>query len=464
MKEKRELLGSRLGFLLLSAGGAIGLGNVWRFPYITGAYGGAVFLLAYLFFLIFMGLPILVMEFSVGRASRRNMGHALATLQPAGAKWGHLGWITIVGSYLLMMFYIPVAGWMLSYMVKAINGSLFVIPEGVESAKHFGNVFGEMLSNPSQMFLWALVTSLLGFAVCFIGLRNGVERITKIMMAGLLLIMIGLAIYAATLPNATQGLSFYLKPDWARASEKGLVALLNDAMGQAFFTLSLGIGSMCIFGSYLDKSRTLFSESIIVVCLDTFVALTAGMIIFPTCFAFGVSPDAGPGLIFQTLPNVFSAMSPTVGRIFGIAFFVFLAAAALTTVIAVVENCVAYFMDGLGWSRKKSVLINFVALTILTLPCVLGFNLLSWIQIPKIGGVLDIEDFIVSNNLLPLGALIYTFFCCHRFGWGWNNFISEADTGIGLKFPRFVKPYLKWILPAILLLVFISGYFQKFFN
>lgn len=464
MKDKRELLSSRLGFLLLSAGGAIGLGNVWRFPYVTGEYGGAVFFIAYLLFLIVMGLPILVMEFAVGRASRRNMGHALEMLQPKGTKWGHLGWITIVGSYLLMMFYIPVAGWMLSYMVKAINGSLFVIPEGVESSKHFGNIFGSLLSNPIDMFAWALITSILGFGVCYIGLRNGVERITKIMMAGLLLIMIGLAIYAVTLPDAMRGIAFYLKPDWGRATENGLIALLNDAMGQAFFTLSLGVGSMCIFGSYLDRSRTLFSESIIIVCLDTFVALTAGMIIFPTCFAYGVEPNAGPGLIFQTLPNVFSDMSPNIGRGFGIAFFIFLAAAALTTVIAVVENCVAYFMDGLGWSRKKSVLINFVALTILTLPCILGFNHLEMVQIPKIGGILDIEDFIVSNNLLPLGALIYTLFCCHRFGWGWDNFIAEADAGVGLRFPRFLKFYLKWILPIVLFLVFISGYFQKFFK
>lgn len=464
MKQDRELLGSRLGFLLLSAGGAIGLGNVWRFPYITGEYGGAVFLLAYLFFLVFMGLPILVMEFAVGRASRRNMGHALELLQPKGTKWGHLGWITIVGSYLLMMFYIPVAGWMLSYMVDTLNGSLFAIPDGVKSAEHFGKFFDDLLASPSKMSLWALITSVIGFGVCFIGLRNGVERITKVMMAGLLVIMVCLAVYAITLPNAADGIAFYLKPDWGRAAEKGFVSLLNDAMGQAFFTLSLGIGSMCIFGSYLNKTRTLFSESIIIVCLDTFVAMTAGMIIFPTCFAFNVSPNAGPGLIFVTLPNVFSGMSPIIGRIFGTAFFVFLAVAALTTVIAVVENCVAYFMDGFGWSRQKSVIVNFVALTLLTLPCILGFNLLSMVQVPNIGGILDIEDFIVSNNLLPLGALIFTLFCTHSSGWGWKNFLDEADAGAGLKFPAFLRIYLKWILPIVLLLVFISGYVQKFFK
>ena len=462
MNNKRENLASRLGFLLLSAGCAIGLGNVWRFPFITGKYGGAVFLLAYLFFLLAMGLPVLVMEFAVGRASGLNMGGALTKLEPAGSKWHFFGWLTIVGCYCLMMFYIPVAGWMVNYMFKGLAGTMMA-PAGTEDvAGYVGGLFGATLGDPLDMAFWTVLTSAAGFGVCAIGVRKGVERVTKFMMAGLLAVMVGLAIYATTLDGAREGLAFYLKPDFGRAAEAGIWALVNDAMNQAFFTLSIGIGSMTIFGSYLKKDRSLTSESLIIVCLDTFVALVAGLIIFPACFAFGVRPDAGPGLIFVTLPNVFNSMGPVTGRTFGALFFVFMAAAALTTVIAVVENCIAYFMDTYGWTRRKSTAFNFVVLTLLTLPCILGFNVWSSFNVPSIGGVLDCEDFIVSNNLLPLGSLLFVLFCTGRYGWGWKNFTAEADTGKGLRFPQLLRFYLTWILPVLLFTVFAIGYWQKF--
>lgn len=459
---KRESLGSRLGFLLLSAGCAIGLGNVWRFPFITGKYGGAVFLIAYLVFLVAMGLPVLIMEFSVGRGSRLNMGRAFHALEPAGTKWHAFGWFSIAGGYFLMMFYIPVAGWMLNYMAKGFSGKM-IAPAGTADVQAYvGNLFGSMLASPLEMAFWAVVTSVIGFGVCSLGVKKGVERVTKYMMAGLLLIMVSLAAYAITLPGAVEGLRFYLLPDFARAKAAGFWPLVNDAMNQAFFTLSIGVGAMCIFGSYLDKKRTLTTESAIVVGLDTFVALTAGLVIFPACFAFGINPDAGPGLIFATLPNVFNNMSPLAGRVFGALFFTFMSAAALTTVIAVVENCIAYFMDGFGWSRRKSTLFNFVFLTLLTLPCIFGFNIWKAFNVPHIGGVLDCEDFIISNTLLPIGSLIFCLFCCNRYGWGWKNFTAEADQGAGAKFPQWARFYLTWILPVILAAILIVGYWQKF--
>ena len=460
---KRETLGSRLGFLLLSAGCAIGLGNVWRFPFITGKYGGAVFLIAYLVFLLLMGLPVLIMEFSVGRASRLNMSGALHSLEPKGAVWHGFGWFTIVGSTLLMMFYIPVAGWMLDYMCKSFAGTLQAPPGVADASAHVGSIFSDMLANPREMIGFTLLTSVIGFGVCAGGVQKSVERVTKFMMAGLLIVMIGLAIYAATRDGGVEGLKFYLKPDFARAKQAGLLALLNDAMNQAFFTLSIGIGAMCLIGSYLKKERTLTTESAIVVGLDTFVAITAGLIIFPACFANGVSPDAGPGLIFVTLPGVFNGMPPIAGRVFGTLFFVFMSAAALTTVIAVVEGIIAYGMDTWGWSRAKSTAINFVCTTLLTLPCILGFNVWKKLAIPKIGGVLDIEDFLVSNTLLPIGALVFCLFCCHKSGWGWDGFIAEADTGArGMKFPKALRFYLTWILPVILFAIIVIGYVQKF--
>ncbi len=453
---QREHLASRLGFLLLSAGCAIGLGNVWRFPFITGKYGGAVFLVAYLIFLLGMGLPVLIMEFAVGRASRRNMSKAFTVLEPKGTKWHWFGWFSIVGSYALMMFYIPVAGWMLYYVFSTITGGLSLPPDQVPT------VFTSMLANPWLMLFWTLVVSLICFYVCSMGLQKGVERVVKFMMAGLLFIMVGLAFYAISLPGAVEGLKFYLVPDFQRAWDAGILSLINDAMNQAFFTLSIGIGAMCIFGSYLNKNNTLTKESIFIVSLDTFVALTAGLIIFPACFAFGVKPDAGPGLIFITLPNVFNEMS--FGFIWGTLFFVFMSAAALTTVIAVLENIISCFMDNYGWERKKAVKFNAVCLTVLTLPCILGFSEWSWIQPLGAGStIMDLEDFIISNNLLPLGSLLFCLFCCSRYGWGWDNFIAEADEGMGLKFPKALRFYLTKVLPIVLIIIFAQGYIQKFF-
>lgn len=453
---QREHLASRLGFLLLSAGCAIGLGNVWRFPFITGKYGGAVFLVTYLIFLIGMGLPVLIMEFAVGRASRRNMSKAFTVLEPQGTKWHWFGWFSIVGSYALMMFYMPVAGWMLYYVFATVTGNLAIPVDQVP------NVFTGMLANPWLMLFWTLVVSGVCFYVCSMGLQKGVERVVKFMMAGLLFIMIGLAAYAISLPGAIEGLKFYLVPDFQRAWDAGILSLINDAMNQAFFTLSIGIGAMCIFGSYLNKSNTLTKESVFIVSLDTFVALTAGLIIFPACFAFNVTPNAGPGLIFITLPNVFNEM--VFGRVWGTLFFVFMSAAALTTVIAVLENIISCFMDNYGWERKKAVRFNAVLLTVLTLPCILGFNEWSWIQPLGEGScIMDLEDFVISNNLLPLGSLLFCLFCCSRYGWGWDNFVAEADDGEGMKFPKALRFYLTKILPVVLIIIFAQGYIQKFF-
>lgn len=455
--EQREKLSSRLGFLLVSAGCAIGLGNVWRFPYITGKYGGAVFVVVYAFFLLMMALPLLVMELSVGRASQQNLGNALRVLEPKGTSWHRMGWLSLVGSYLLMMFYIPVAGWMLCYVWRMGMGGLALPPEQMPAA------FGSMLEDPVSMVFWGVLAASISFWVCGSGLRRGVERVVKVMMAGLLLIMVGLSIRAITLPGGLDGLAFYLAPDWNRAMEAGLGSLVNDAMNQAFFTLGLGIGSMSIFGSYLGRDHTILKESLFIVCLDSFVAFTAGLIIFPSCFAFGVQPDAGPGLVFITLPNVFNEMGG--GRFWGTLFFIFMSAAALTTVITVVENIISYGMDVWKWTRKKSTAVNYVVLTLLTLPCILGFNVLKNIQ-PLGSGTnfMDLEDFILSNNLLSLGAVTFMLFCCHRAGWGWDRFIAETDTGSGVKFPRILKPYLQWVLPIMVLLVWIQGYIQKFFS
>ena len=453
--EKRETFSSRLGFILISAGCAIGLGNVWRFPFITGKYGGAVFLVAYLVFLLGMGLPILIMEFTVGRASRRNMSRAFRELKP-GSKWSYFGCFSIIGSYVLMMFYIPVAGWMMYYCWATITGTLSVPVDQVPT------VFSNLLASPGTMLFWTLVASFGCFGVCALGLQRGVERVVKFMMGGLLIIVIGLAVHSLTLPGSMKGVAFYLVPDFQRAADAGIMSLINDAMNQAFFTLSIGIGAMCIFGSYLDRSNTLTKESVFIVSLDTFVAFMSGLIIFPACFAFGVQPDAGPGLIFITLPNIFNNMAG--GRFWGFLFFVFMSAAALTTVIAVLENIIAYFMDGYGWSRKKAVLVNFVTVTLLTLPCILGFNVWSGFEPFGPGSaVLDLEDFIISNNILPLGSFMFMLFCCHRYGWGWDNFVAEADTGRGMKFPRFLRFYLTWILPIVFLFIFAQGYIQKFF-
>ena len=456
MASTRERLASRLGFLLLSAGCAIGLGNVWRFPWITGQYGGAWFVLIYLFFLLAVGLPIMIMEFSVGRASRHNMGRAFHVLEPAGTKWHVFGWFSLAGSYLLMMFYMPVAGWMLAYCYYTGTGRLALPPEQV------GDFFGGMLGDPAGMTFWAALVLLCGFGVCWFGVRNGLERVVKIMMVGLLLIMLGLAVRAVTLEGAGEGLTFYLAPDWSRVEKAGILNVVSAAMNQAFFTLSLGIGAMMIFGSYLDNRRNLTGESMFIVGLDTFVALTSGLIIFPACFAFGVQPDSGPGLVFITLPNIFNQMS--MGALWGSLFFVFMSCAALTTVIAVVENIVSYSMDVWGWGRKKAIAVHCVLLALLMMPCILGFNV--WSAVAPFGEgsvIMDLEDFIISNNMLPLGSLVVLLFCTSRRGWGWNNFLTEADKGDGPKFPRAVRAYLTWVLPLAVLFLFVQGYIDKFF-
>ena len=454
----REKLGSRLGFLLLSAGCAIGLGNVWRFPFITGAYGGAAFVLIYLVFLVILGLPIMVMEFSVGRAAKQGIGLAFRKLEPKGTFWHLYGYGGIIGCYVLMMFYTTVTGWMLSYCWYMGSGQLSSL-----TPEQIGAFFGGTLGDPFDQVGWMAVTVVAGFLVCSMGLQRGVERITKIMMGCLLVVMLFLVIRSVTLPGAEKGILFYLKPDFGKMFQHGIWEPIYAAMGQAFFTLSLGIGAMTIFGSYIDKQRSLTGESIHILLLDTFVALMAGLIIFPACFAFDVDAGSGPGLVFVTLPNVFNSMPG--GQLWGMLFFVFMSFAALTTIIAVLENIVAYGIDVLKWTRKKAVTVNFVLVFLLSLPCALGFNVLSGIQPFGPGSmILDLEDFIVSNNLLPLGSMVFLFFCCYKRGWGWDNFIAEADTGKGLMFPKGLRLYVKYVLPFIVFFVFVQGYIDKFFK
>ena len=463
---KRETLGSRLGFLLLSAGCAIGLGNVWRFPYITGKYGGAAFVLIYLIFLVILGLPVMVCEFAVGRASRKSMAGALKQLEPERTKWHWYSGFAVAGNYLLMMYYTVLSGWFLKYFFEMIGGKFVGMnPEEV------ANAFGATASTASTLLIWMAVVIIIGFGVCFLGLQKGVERITKFMMSALFIIMIGLAIYVAFIKGSGAGYAFYLKPDFKAlvngngAGGHGLWDTIYAAMGQAFFTLSLGIGSMEIFGSYIGKENSLNGESVRVIGLDTFVAICAGLIIFPACAAFNVEPGAGPGLAFVSLPNVFNQMGPVAGRIVGIFFFLFMSFAALSTVIAVFENIVAFAMDKLGWSRTKSVLINLVAILVLATPAALGMSVWSGVHFGShLPSILDFEDFIVSQNLLPLGSLIFLCFCMHKKGWGWDNFIAEVDEGKGLRFPKakFIQFYLKWIAPIIIIVVFIAGYFDIF--
>ncbi|MBQ7594278.1 MAG: sodium-dependent transporter [Synergistaceae bacterium] len=457
MSEKsRETFGSRLGFIFLSAGCAIGLGNVWRFPFITGQYGGAAFVLVYIIFLLFLAMPIMVMEFAVGRASQKSMSRSFSTLRPEHkiwSLWGYIGW---AGNYILMMFYTVVTGWMLAYTYYSAAGTL----AGMNS-EAVGNFFVGLLSNPTELVSWMTVAILIGTIVCYSGLQSGVERVTKIMMAGLLIIMIALAVRAVTLEGADKGLEFYLKPDFSKLVSEGLGTTLYAALGQAFFTLSIGIGSMAIFGSYINRDKTLFGESLIITGLDTFVALTAGLIIFPACFAYGINPGAGPGLIFVTLPNMFNQMPN--GQIWGALFFLFMSFAALSTVIAVFENIVACYMDFFNWSRKTSALIMGVTIFFLSIPCALGFNVWSGFQPLGPGsGVLDLEDFILSNNLLPIGAIVYLLFCVTRYGWGWDKFVEEADAGDGAKFPRGMRFYFTYILPVIMLVILGVGYYQTF--
>ena len=456
---ERENFKSRLGFILIAAGCAIGLGNVWRFPFITGQYGGAAFVLIYLFFLLIFGFPILVMEFAVGRSSKRGVGRSFAILEKPGHKWHYAGIPMIAGNYLLMMFYTTVTGWMLYYFYRMVTmGDLMKM-----TPAEVGAEFGKMLGNGPLLSFWMVVATFAGLSIVALGLQRGVERITKTMMSALLIIMLILMVRVLTLPGAGEGLKFYLLPDFAKLKEAGIGEVVFAALGQSFFTLSIGIGSMSIFGSYIKKQHSLLTEAAHICVLDTGVALIAGLIIIPACFAFGLKPDAGPGLIFATLPNVFAQMPA--GRVCGAAFFLFMSFAALSTLVAVFENIVAYWMDVRNVERKKAVKWNFVAITILSLPCALGFNVLSGFEPFGPGScVLDLEDFLVSNTLLPLGSLIFVLFCNSRYGWGQFKFIAEANLGVGMKFPKLkiLHLYFKWGLPIIISVIFVLGYMQKF--
>ena len=453
---QREKFGSRLGFILISAGCAIGLGNVWRFPYITGKYGGAAFVLIYLVFLVLLGLPIMVMEFAVGRASQASVAMSFDRLEPLGTKWHWYKWFGMAGNYLLMMFYTTIGGWILLYVFKMAGGEF----EG-KNADEIAGVFGNLMEKPGLMSICMIVVVAAFFGIVCMGLQKGVEKITKKMMLLLLALMVILAIRSATLPGAGEGIRFYLLPDFKKAAESGMKEVIFAAMGQSFFTLSLGIGAIAIFGSYIDKKRRLTGEAVCVTILDTCVALIAGMIIFPACFAFGVQPDSGPSLVFITLPNIFNSMSG--GRIWGTLFFLCMLFAAASTIIAVFENIIAFAMDLTNCSRAKAVVVNLIAIVILSLPCVLGFNVLSGFQPLGAGSnVLDLEDFIVSNNLLPLGSLVYLLFCTSRYGWGWKKFCEEANAGEGIKFPKWTRIYVSYILPLIVLFIFVQGYWSKF--
>ena len=445
----RESFKSRLGFLLVSAGCAIG--NVWRFPYVAGENGGGLFVLLYLVFLILMGLPVLTMELAVGRASRRSAVQAYQTLEKTGSRWHIHGWFAILGCYLLMMYYTTVSGWMISYCVKFVTGTF---RSGMSTADTSA-VFSSLLSSPLQMGFFMILTVVAGFLICSKGLQDGLEKLSKIMMIALLFLIIILAAHSLTLSGASEGLSFYLIPRFSTVQNVGLGNVISAAMNQAFFTLSLGVAAMEIFGSYMSKDNTLAGEGIRICALDTFVAIMAGLIIFPACFSYGVEVNAGPQLIFITLPNVFVNMAG--GRIWGSLFFLFMTFASFSTVIAVFENIMSFCMDMFGISRRKAALINCIIILIASLPCVLGYNL--WSDLHLIGGrdVLDSEDFLVSNLLLPLGSLVYLLFCVTRWGWGFDNYLEEANTGKGIKISRFLKPYFQFILPVLILIILIQG-------
>ena len=450
----RESFGSRLGFILVSAGCAVGLGNVWRFPFITGKYGGAAFVLMYLFFLVAFALPILIMEYAVGRGSQKSIAKSFDVLEPEGSKWHVFKWIGLAGNYLLMMFYTTVAGWMLNYVYKFASGTFTNL-----DAEAVGGVFGGMLANPGEMLFWMLVVVVIGMLSTYLGLQNGVERLTKIMMSALFVVLIALCIRSVTLEGAGDGLSFYLKPDFGKLfanGPMGFVEAATAAMGQAFFTLSLGIGAMAVFGSYIDKNHGLTGEALRVGVLDTIVALMAGLIIFPACFAFGIQPDSGPGLVFITLPNVFEQMLG--GRLWGSLFFVFMSFAALSTVVAVFENIMSFTMDQWGTTRTKAVLVNGLLITVLSLPCLFGFNVLSDLVIPGIGDIQSVEDFLISDNILPLGSLVFLLFCVGMNGWGVDKFLAEVDSGDGPKFPRWALGYARYVLPVLILLVVVIQY------
>lgn len=456
--QEREKLKSRLGFLLISAGCAIGIGNVWKFAYIAGKGGGGTFVVLYLLFLVILGLPIMTMEFAVGRASQKTPVKAYKALEKPKSKWHIHGYIALIGNYLLMMFYTTVAGWMVYYFYLTATGKF----EGLDS-KQVSGVFDQMLAKPGVMMICMVIIVALGILVCSIGVQNGVEKVSKVMMVALLLIMAVLAVNSIFMDGAKEGLSFYLIPNFERMKQVGITNTIVSAMNQAFFTLSLGIGAMAIFGSYIGKERSLLGESVNIALLDTFVAITSGLIIFPACFTFGVNPTEGPSLIFITLPNIFNHIP--MGRIWGSLFFIFMTFAAFSTVLAVFENIIACVMEITGWSRKKSSIVNFFAITLLSTPCVLGYNIWSWNGFKIFGGsVLDFEDFLVSNIFLPLGSLIFLLFCTRKSGWGWDSFMKEANTGKGLKIKKWMRGYLTYVLPLIVLFIFSFGIYDKFFG
>ena len=447
---ERESFRSRLGFLLVSAGCAIGIGNVWRFPYIAGKNGGGYFVLFYLICLLVMGIPVMTMELAVGRASRKSAILSYKKLEKPGQKWHIHGWFCLAGCYLLMMYYTTVTGWMVSYFGRFLTGAF---TEGM-TAEAVSGVFGTLLSSPGEMAIWTEIVVLLGFVVCSFGLRNGLERISKIMMMALLALIALLAVHSLTLPGAKEGMKFYLLPSVDSIRENGLGNLIVDAMNQAFFTLSLGIAAMEIFGSYMSEQHALAGEAVRICALDTLVALMAGTIIFLACFSFGVKPNQGASLIFETLPNVFVNMKG--GRLWGTLFFLFMIFASFSTVLAVLENIISVCMDTFGWSRKKAALINGLLLAVLSLPCVLGFNVWSHVQLGG-RGVLDMEDFAVSNLLLPIGSLVYLLFCVTKWGWGFDKYLAEANRGSGLKLSPKLKPYFQWVLPVLILLILVQG-------
>lgn len=446
----RESFKSNLGFILVSAGCAIGIGNVWKFPYVAGANGGGVFVLFYLLFLLIMGVPVLTMEFAVGRASRQGAVGGYRTLEKPGQKWHIHGWFCILGCYLLMMYYTTVSGWMLGYFIKFLTGRFRGVPSDA-----VGGVFADMLSDPLEMILWMAIITVAGFLVCSFGVQKGLERISKWMMLGLLGLIVVLAVHSLTLNGAGEGLKFYLLPNFERAWDQGLWNVITAAMNQAFFTLSLGIASMEIFGSYMSSKHTLTGESVRICSLDTFVALMSGLIIFPACFSFDVQPDAGPSLIFITLPKVFANMAG--GQLWGTLFFLFMTFASFTTIIAVFQNLIAATEENLHFSKIKSVVTNAAFILVGSIPCILGYNV--WSGVRLIGGrdILDTEDFIVSNLLLPIGALVYLLFCVTRWGWGFDRYLAECNTGAGMKMSRRLRPYFQFVLPALIVIILVGG-------
>ncbi len=450
---ERESFKSRLGFILVSAGCAIGIGNVWRFPYVAGENGGGLFVLLYLVFLVLMGIPVLTMELAVGRASRKSAVLGYKKLEKPKSKWHIHGWFCMLGCYLLMMYYTTVSGWMTSYFYKFATGTF----ESGMTSEQVSGVFSQLQSTPIEMVIWMAIITILGFLVCSRGIQKGIEKVSKVMMIALLVLILALAVNSILLSGAGEGLKFYLVPNFEKVSEIGIGNIVSAAMNQSFFTLSLGIAAMEIFGSYMSKDNTLPGESVKICALDTFVAIMAGLIIFPACFSYGVEPDQGPALIFITLPNVFVNMAG--GRIWGTLFFLFMTFACFSTIIAVFENIISFCIDMFKISRTKSVIINAVIILIASLPCVFGFNI--WSGFELFGqNVLGMEDFLVSNILLPVGSLIYLLFCVTKFGWGFDNYLTECNTGKGMKFARFLKPYFQFVLPILVLIVLVQGFIK----